>query len=356
MAEYNYRKFEKPCEDKALKMKSSCFFSEVGCRFKGGRAKLQEHEAESVRQHLHLLMEELTKLNHKASPAILPPDTSRTLVQLERETESLQTRVKVLQRDHGISEICRTLRELCKLTETAEECVASVETRLAAFQNKHHAVSQKIDKCSRMAATLQRQTRCHDQLLAGIEYQLTVLQSRMHRTDQAIQVRTAKVTALESMTHCGVFIWRIPQIQERFQEAIDGTNPYLDSSEFYFSTYSYKMCLRIYLNGHEDWKGTHISLYYILLKGDYDALTQWPFKEKVKLALLNARDRQQSILRICVPSDQDPASQRPVEGMNTPHGFHMFMALPEFHQCFSELVDSEEMFVGAEIVPANVPS
>ncbi|XP_069743634.1 TNF receptor-associated factor 1-like [Narcine bancroftii] len=352
MAEYNSRMFEKLSEDKGFKTKTSCFFRAIGCKFKGGRAKVQKHEAESVRQHLNLLMDELANLNQKSIPANLLPDTSRTLTQWEREIDRAQ---KGLQNDHQINEICKKLEEFCKLMEAAYQCVTIVETQFTALEDELATLPEKINKCSRIIATLNRQTECNDQLFTDVEDKLTILESKMHRTKQAIQVATAKRMAMEPMMHGGLFIWKIPQINKMLQEAIDGARPFLDSSEFYISSYSYKMCLRIYLNGHEDAKGTHISLYYIVLKGPYDALTQWPFKEKVKLALLNPRNRQQSILRICTASGQDPALQRPGEGMNPPHGFPMFLSLSEFNHCFSDYVDSNEIFVGAEIVPTYIP-
>ncbi|XP_059849805.1 TNF receptor-associated factor 1-like isoform X3 [Hypanus sabinus] len=343
------------CEAKGFEVKNHCFFSTVGCRFKGGRSKIQEHEAGSVRQHLNLLMNQLAKLSQAAALANLPPEMSRTLTLLEGETDKVQLRVKSLQNDRQIKEICKELQEFCKRLEATERSATIVETKFAAFEEKVTSVPKKINEFSRTVASLSRQTESNEQVFTDVENKVAILESRLDQTEQAIQGCTAKIMALETMTHCGLFIWKIPQIKRRLQEAIDGIRPYLDSSEFYFSTYSYKMCLRIYLNGHGDTKGTHISLYYILLKGQYDALTQWPFKENVKLAILNPRDRHQSILKMCTPCSQDPALQRPVERMNAPCGFSMFVTVSEFNQFISECVDNDEMFVGAEIVPAGRP-
>lgn len=44
------------------------------------------------------------------------------------------------------------------------------------------------------------------------------------------------------------------------------------------------MKLRIYLNGNEQAKGTHISLYFTLQTGDFDSLLKWPFAETVRHA------------------------------------------------------------------------
>lgn len=45
------------------------------------------------------------------------------------------------------------------------------------------------------------------------------------------------------------------------------------------------MCLRAYLNGDGTGRGTHLSLFFVLMKGPHDALLHWPFNQKVRKAL-----------------------------------------------------------------------
>lgn len=52
---------------------------------------------------------------------------------------------------------------------------------------------------------------------------------------------------------------------------------------FYTSKYGYKMCLRVYLNGDGTGRGTHLSLFFVVMKGPNDALLRWPFNQKVGL-------------------------------------------------------------------------
>ncbi|XP_038638390.1 TNF receptor-associated factor 1-like isoform X1 [Scyliorhinus canicula] len=340
-------------EDKDYKKKSSCCFRAVGCRFKGGKSKIQEHEAGGIRQHLNFLMDEVTKLNQKAISANLPPDISRTLKQMEAEADKIELRIKPFQKDHQINEVCKELQEFGKLLEETKQCVTMVEARLSALDDRLTALPREINKCSRMSTTLNRQIELTNLQFIDVEGKLTNCESKLFQTEKVIEETTAQMMALETMTQTGIYIWKIPHIKKRLQEAIDGITPYLDSSEFYFCKYGYRICLRIYLDGYEEAQGTHISLYYILLKGQFDALTQWPFKQNVKLALLNLNDRQQSILKIYVPDEQDPALQRPVQSMNAPRGFPMFATSSEFNQRFSEFVMGDEMFVGAEVVPIN---
>ena len=43
----------------------------------------------------------------------------------------------------------------------------------------------------------------------------------------------------------------------------------------------YKMCARLYLNGDGMGKGTHVSLFFVIMRGPCDALLKWPFRQKV---------------------------------------------------------------------------
>lgn len=43
------------------------------------------------------------------------------------------------------------------------------------------------------------------------------------------------------------------------------------------------MCLRIYLNGDGTGRGSHLSLFFVVMRGHSDALLKWPFNQKVIL-------------------------------------------------------------------------
>ena len=66
-----------------------------------------------------------------------------------------------------------------------------------------------------------------------------------------------------------------------------------DDDEQWFSNpvYShfggYKMCLKVYANGCGDGRGTHVSVYVYLMRGQNDDNLKWPFKGTIKVSLLN---------------------------------------------------------------------
>ena len=51
---------------------------------------------------------------------------------------------------------------------------------------------------------------------------------------------------------------------------------------YYTSKYGYKMCLRIYLNGDGTGRSSHLSLFFVVMRGLSDALLKWPFNQKVR--------------------------------------------------------------------------
>ena len=71
----------------------------------------------------------------------------------------------------------------------------------------------------------------------------------------------------------------------------------MQSQAFYTSQYGYKLQLKAYLNGHDQGKGTHLALFFVIMKGDYDPLLQWPFPHKITLYLLDHRDHEKLSVR-----------------------------------------------------------
>ena len=59
------------------------------------------------------------------------------------------------------------------------------------------------------------------------------------------------------------------------------------SPPFYTSLSGYRMCIRVYANGAGDGRGSHISVFCVIMKGDYDHYLTWPFSGTVTIQLLN---------------------------------------------------------------------
>ena len=57
------------------------------------------------------------------------------------------------------------------------------------------------------------------------------------------------------------------------------------SPPFYTHLGGYRMCLRVNANGVGTGKGTHVSVYVYLMRGEFDDLLKWPFRGDVTIQL-----------------------------------------------------------------------
>ena len=147
--------------------------------------------------------------------------------------------------------------------------------------------------------------------------QVRQLERTVSLRDLSIVEIDEKVRELSAATYDGVFVWKIADFSKKRQDAVAGRAPAMFSpgnaalhrrnissgvgvavksrfrsspvccvfAAFYTSKYGYKMCLRIYLNGDGTGRGSHLSLFFVVMRGHSDALLKWPFNQKVTLPL-----------------------------------------------------------------------
>ena len=124
------------------------------------------------------------------------------------------------------------------------------------------------------------------------------------------------------------FTWKIPEIQQK-----RAAGNVLYSPPFYTGQNGgrgYKMCLFLYMDGDGSGKGTHLSFFFTLMRGEYDALLTWPFRQNVAL-ILQDQDQQKHIAKWFQPDLSDAADsfQRPSPNsdMNVASGCPEFVPL-----------------------------
>jgi hypothetical protein len=86
------------------------------------------------------------------------------------------------------------------------------------------------------------------------------------------------------------------------------------------------MCLRAYFNGDGMGKTTHLSLFFVVMRGQFDALLRWPFRQKVTLMLLN-QDGKDNIQDAFRPDPSSSSFKRPTSDMNIASGCPNFAPL-----------------------------
>jgi len=112
-------------------------------------------------------------------------------------------------------------------------------------------------------------------------------QEEISRLTQEVEKLKHAILILERTTCDGILLWKMDDFSRRRQEAMDGVTLSLYPTPFYTSRHGYKMCAHVYLNGDGLGKGTHLSFFFVIMRGPFDALLVWPFKQKVTLTLIN---------------------------------------------------------------------
>ena len=88
---------------------------------------------------------------------------------------------------------------------------------------------------------------------------------------------------------------------------------------------------RLYLNGDGDGKNTHVSIFFVIMRSEYDHLLEWPFSRKVTFRLIHPMDDSFSIRESFQPDRSSVSFQKPKREMNIAAGCPQFIAKDELH-------------------------
>ena len=160
--------------------------------------------------------------------------------------------------------------------------------------------------------------------LTRLSENMQSVQESVTRHALAIDEVRLRQDVLDVKTTNGVFIWKIPDVRRRYRDAVERKTISLYSPPFYTSPHGYRMCIRAYLNGDGIGKGSHVSVFLVLMKSEHDSLLNWPFKQSVRFTLINQVNSSASISEAFVPDLQSPSFQRPDAEMNIASGFPKF--------------------------------
>ena len=152
-------------------------------------------------------------------------------------------------------------------------------------------------------------------------------------------------------THNGAFLWHIPEVRQRIRDAKIGRITSIYSPPFYTGRNGYKMCIRAYLNGDGSGEGTHLSIFLVLMKSEYDTLLQWPFESKVSLILVD-QDHMKHLVQTFKPNPQSCSFQKPKTDMNVASGCPEFADLSILDN--TSYVKDDQMYIKAVVDTSSI--
>ncbi|XP_064162881.1 TNF receptor-associated factor 3 isoform X2 [Anguilla rostrata] len=313
------------------KAQVTCSFHRYGCTFKGLNQEMKEHDSLCVSEHLRLMVAKNTTLEAKVEDVkgelqerykVLPGLNAR-LMEVESRHEEMREKNRQLEQklaniqkqlsshSEKLMELemeLRSFRSVREDVETLRGAVESIRTRVTALEGSRGPSNSGPHALGSLETQLSR----HDDMLSVHEIRLADMDLRFQ--------------VLETASFNGTLIWKIRDYKRRKQEAVASKTLSLYSQPFYTGYFGYKMCARVYLNGDGMGKGTHLSLFFVVMRGEYDALLTWPFKQKVTLMLMDQGPARKHLGDAFKPDPNSSSFRRPTGDMNIASGCPLFVA------------------------------
>ena len=151
-----------------------------------------------------------------------------------------------------------------------------------------------------------------------------------------------RLSLIENSNYDGIIIWKIPQFSQRKADAENGRSTSLFSLPFYSGRYGYKMCLRLHIMGDGIGKGTHLSLFFVVMRGEFDNILQWPFTHKVTFKLINQAGGEE-IVDTFKPDPMSNSFRKPISDMNISSGCPRFVSHTDLER--SGLIVEDTIFI-----------
>ena len=311
------------------------------------------HEEENASGHLMLLFQTVMQLFSMVRKTMresglvsmngvnLPKqeDLERYAKQVEnmlKENEELKSklaqqeeRVRQLEssrhnRSNSASAFDSTLaKELLQRMTTEEGKTANLELLLVEANRLSEELQRKVSNVARQQESSNGTTDRLQRQFESMSHSLALRNVMLTDLDESVRQQ-------EVSSHDGILLWKITEFAKKRQDAVSGQQTSFYSPCFFTSRYGYKMCARIYLNGDGIGRGTHISVFFVVMRGEYDALLRWPFRQKVTFMLLD-QNNVEHVIDSFRPDPNSSSFQRPRRETNIASGCPTFCPLSELN-------------------------
>lgn len=325
-----------------------CPYKQYGCLIKVKRGKLAEHENGALREHMLQILEKNSRLEEQIS------DLYKSLECKEIKIQQLAEAVKKCEKE---------FRQFTQLFGKNSNLMVSTQT-LASHLDKSARLESQVKQLIQMANQQQSKLDLRPlfdtienvkqkiALMETYDQRLAVLESQSSKHDLQINIHKAQLNKneerfklLEGTCYNGKLIWKITDYKMKKKEAVEGRVLSIFSQPFYTSRCGYRLCARAYLNGDGSGKGTHVSLYFVVMRGEFDSLLPWPFKQKVTLMLLDQTGKKNHIVEVFRADPNSSSFKRPDGEMNIASGCPRFVPHTVLENAKNTYVRDDTLFL-----------
>ncbi|XP_004699923.1 TNF receptor-associated factor 5 [Echinops telfairi] len=325
-----------------------CPFKHYGCTVKDKRENLKEHEHSALRDHMLLVLEKNVQLEEQIS------DLCKSLEQKESKIQQLAETVTKFEKE--FKQLSPLLGKNGNLPASIQalashiDKVAWLEAQVYQLQQMANQQQSKLDL--RLLVDEIDTIKQKITLLETNDRRLVVLEGQTHQHDAHINTHKAQLNKneerfrlLEGACYNGKLIWKVTDYRMKKREALDGHTVSIFSQPFYTSRCGYRLCARAYLNGDGSGKSTHLSLYFVVMRGEFDSLLQWPFRQRVTLMLLDQSGKKNHIMETFKADPNSSSFKRPDGEMNIASGCPRFVAHSTLENAKNTYLKDDTLFL-----------
>nr|XP_002742434.1 PREDICTED: TNF receptor-associated factor 2-like [Saccoglossus kowalevskii] len=334
-----------------------CPFQDVGCKTLVRKDDISSHNLTTVGEHSVLLLNQTKELSdviqnmeckrgevYRIKEQVVEHRTK--LSELRTEIQRLCTHMchtgdqpSVLSQKQN-KQVHDTVEQQTKTLSSFQEKLKSLETNIHTYEGVITVLNNQIEQDARTMHTMQTQAIQHVDRIQALERKVSAQDQLLKELALAKQDNTMS----EMASHDGELVWKITNFLKKRNDAVSRKTVSIYSPCFYTSRHGYKMCARIYLNGDGMGKGNHVSLFFVIMKGQFDALLRWPFRQKVTLMWLDQNNREH-VIDAFRPDPTSSSFKRPEQDMNVASGCPLFMPLTELNSSRHAYVKDDVAFI-----------
>ncbi|XP_067662587.1 TNF receptor-associated factor 2-like [Haliotis asinina] len=313
----------------------------VGCPEQMNLDKFVQHLTNGKTQgnHLFWIMDKLLNLERMVTGNITAVTPQGELAEMMASINELDRKVQELQ----------THRQPNDDSQNVSGRLQATEAKVSSFEPIMGVLHKEIERCLQVIESLERQQIVERQrvdqlntLVEQMDQKIKTVERNIALKDIQLAEHDLRMQCMELASYDGSLLWRITDVAKKRNEAVTGKVTSLYSPAFFTGKVGYKMCARIYLNGDGMGKGSHISLFFVVMRGHYDALMPWPFQQKVTLMMIDQNFREHMVDTFR-PDPTSSSFRRPVSEMNIASGCPLFLPL-------SRLMDSNTGYIKDDVI------
>ena len=268
---------------------------------------------------------------------------------IQHFVQDLHAKPFIEQQIDEITEEKLEMNQIVEATHVLAEAVSSLHEDSVGIHQEMIQMRETVSMQKQQTIQLKKSVEETVQALQASQINNEVFQTELASIKQAV---SDFVT--QSSTN-GSFIWKISEVAQKLKDAREDRQTSIYSPAFYTSPTGYKMCLRLYFYGDGHARGTHISLFFVLMRGEYDAILQWPFPYKVTFCLYDQTGQQRHIIDSFRPDIKSNSFQRPRSNMNIASGIPKFLPLSMLEASNCSYIRDDCLFIRCVVELAIIP-